>query len=319
MFHSLFENEPEDGKILSSFVAQNADESKARANNYVLSSVGSVDDAVYKGYETKKLSGRRGPRHSSTFPAKLHKILSCLEFRHIITWTSNGFAWRVLQPKLFEETIMPKYFAQQSKYSSFTRQVNGWGFKRITQGIDRNCYCHPLFKANMPHLTTRMTRLSVSTSKRIFEKSMKKSPTENEVENSQAHTLSGPGVQISQGREYSQRSNFDSQFFQDTHQNKYYYNTQEHPQVLRSNGSSYGDHYYDSISYQKCVYDGTCQHSYHDTYHFCRHDCYDCYRSSQASIHRQGLHIECQDKTFNEADQCEYHQADYHRSDEKHC
>ena len=68
----------------------------------------------------KESSTRRGPSLSSTFPAKLHKILSIPELSHIISWMPHGRSWRVLQPKLFEEKVMPKYFAHQSKYASFT-------------------------------------------------------------------------------------------------------------------------------------------------------------------------------------------------------
>jgi len=117
-------------------------------------------------HEAKESTTRRGPSPASTFPAKLHAILSCLDLHHIITWMPHGCAWRILKPKLFAETVMPKYFTHQSKYSSFTRQVNGWGFKRITHGPDRNSYYHKLFVRDMPHLTRRMTRLSSSAMKK---------------------------------------------------------------------------------------------------------------------------------------------------------
>jgi HSF-type DNA-binding. len=49
---------------------------------------------------------------------------------------------------------------QISKFESFTRQVNGWGFKRITQGPDINSYYHELFLRGMPHLIQWMKRVS---------------------------------------------------------------------------------------------------------------------------------------------------------------
>ena len=110
-------------------------------------------------------SRRRGPSPSSTFPAKLFKILSDPENSHIITWMPHGRSWRMLQPTLFSEKVAPKYFSHQSKYSSFMRQVNGWGFKRITRGPDRNSYYHELFIRDEPQLARTMSRRSSGSDK----------------------------------------------------------------------------------------------------------------------------------------------------------
>ena len=74
-----------------------------------------------------------------TFPVKLHMILSNPEFQDIIAWLPHGRSWRILQQKAFEERVIPLYF-RHGRYSSFARQVNGWGFKRITHGSDYNSY-----------------------------------------------------------------------------------------------------------------------------------------------------------------------------------
>jgi len=94
----------------------------------------------------------------STFPPKLHKLLSNPEFSHIIGWMPHGRSWRVFEPDIFSKYVLPKYFSQQSKYSSFMRQVNGWGFKRITRGPDRNSYYHKLFVRDNPELAPTMSR-----------------------------------------------------------------------------------------------------------------------------------------------------------------
>jgi len=114
---------------------------------------------------TTTTSRRRGPSPSSTFPAKLFKILSDPENSHIITWMPHGRSWRMLQPTLFSEKVAPKYFSHQSKYSSFMRQVNGWGFKRITRGPDRNSYYHELFIRDEPQLARTMSRRSSGSDK----------------------------------------------------------------------------------------------------------------------------------------------------------
>jgi hypothetical protein len=76
-----------------------------------------------------------------TFPVKLHMILSNPEYQDIISWLPHGRSWRILQQKAFEERVIPLYF-RHGRYSSFARQVNGWGFRRITHGSDYNSYYH---------------------------------------------------------------------------------------------------------------------------------------------------------------------------------
>mmetsp|Transcript_20243 Transcript_20243/g.31273 ORF Transcript_20243/g.31273 Transcript_20243/m.31273 type:complete len:550 (-) Transcript_20243:258-1907(-) len=95
------------------------------------------------------------------FPVKLHRILSNTEFQEYITWLPHGRSWRVLKPKAFEEKVIPLYF-RHAKYASFMRQVNGWGFKRMTQGPDHNSYYHEMFLRGLPNLCIKMQRPSRS-------------------------------------------------------------------------------------------------------------------------------------------------------------
>ena len=103
-----------------------------------------------------KKKGSRGSREPN-FPVKLHTILSRPEFSDMICWMPHGRSWRVLRPKAFEERVIPLYF-RHSQYSSFARQVNGWGFHRITQGPDYNSYYHELFLRGRVYLCKRMRR-----------------------------------------------------------------------------------------------------------------------------------------------------------------
>eukprot|EP00563_Minutocellus_polymorphus_P000783 CAMPEP_0181027378 /NCGR_PEP_ID=MMETSP1070-20121207/4134_1 /TAXON_ID=265543 /ORGANISM="Minutocellus polymorphus, Strain NH13" /LENGTH=411 /DNA_ID=CAMNT_0023104619 /DNA_START=77 /DNA_END=1312 /DNA_ORIENTATION=+ len=101
-----------------------------------------------------------GPgKKEPTFIAKLHSILSNPAFEDIVSWLPHGRAWRVHQRRAFEEQVIPLYF-RHGKYSSFMRQVNGWGFQRIYQGPDYNGYYHELFLRGMPHLANKMRRPS---------------------------------------------------------------------------------------------------------------------------------------------------------------
>jgi len=56
-------------------------------------------------------------------------------------------------------------FFEHAKFSSFVRQANGWGFRRLTQGKDRNSYYHEQFLRGLPHLCKTMKRPGVNQKK----------------------------------------------------------------------------------------------------------------------------------------------------------
>ena len=56
--------------------------------------------------------------------------------------------------------IIPRYF-RQSKLTSFQRQVNLYGFRRLTAGTDRGAYYHELFLRGRPDLYKRLVRIRV--------------------------------------------------------------------------------------------------------------------------------------------------------------
>ena len=96
-----------------------------------------------------------------SFPAKLHAILERTDIADIVSWMPHGRAWRVHKPKAFESRVIPMFFVQ-CKYSSFIRQANGWGFRRITKGLDRNAYYHEFFLRGRSHLCRKMRRPATS-------------------------------------------------------------------------------------------------------------------------------------------------------------
>lgn len=97
------------------------------------------------------------------FPIKLHKMLEgngANGMEHIASWQPHGRCFVVHNQQDFVDLVMPQYF-QQSKYPSFQRQLNLYGFKRITKGPDRNGYHHPNFLRGRPELTDAMARIKV--------------------------------------------------------------------------------------------------------------------------------------------------------------
>lgn len=119
----------------------------------------------YRDYSEEKdpdpLSPLTPPGRVPNFPAKMHAILSRGELSEIVSWMPHGRAWRVLKPREFEVKVVPLFF-EHAKFSSFIRQANGWGFRRITQGRDRNCYYHELFLRGLPFLCKMMKRPAVA-------------------------------------------------------------------------------------------------------------------------------------------------------------
>lgn len=78
----------------------------------------------------------------------------------IVSWLPHGRAFIVKKPKEFTSKIMPKYF-NQTKLTSFQRQLNLYGFRRITHGTDSGAYFHELFLRGRPQLCMRMKRQKI--------------------------------------------------------------------------------------------------------------------------------------------------------------
>ncbi|KAL7546041.1 hypothetical protein ACHAWF_009386, partial [Thalassiosira exigua] len=109
--------------------------------------------------EAKK--SRRGANGVVTpFPGKLLEVLDRGDLCDMIGWMEHGRAFIVKNPRLFAERVLPRFF-RQTKYLSFTRQLNLWGFKRITRGADAGAYYHELFLPGRHHLPSRMRRIKI--------------------------------------------------------------------------------------------------------------------------------------------------------------
>eukprot|EP00581_Thalassiosira_minuscula_P014363 CAMPEP_0183729642 /NCGR_PEP_ID=MMETSP0737-20130205/30800_1 /TAXON_ID=385413 /ORGANISM="Thalassiosira miniscula, Strain CCMP1093" /LENGTH=435 /DNA_ID=CAMNT_0025961881 /DNA_START=405 /DNA_END=1712 /DNA_ORIENTATION=- len=108
---------------------------------------------------------RKGPRGGVTipFPTKLHAMLSKAEqegFSDVVSWQPHGRCFLVHKPKEFVSEVMPLYF-RQSKLTSFQRQLNLYGFSRITTGRDRGGYYHEFFLKQRLFLCQKMSRMRI--------------------------------------------------------------------------------------------------------------------------------------------------------------
>jgi hypothetical protein len=99
---------------------------------------------------------------SESFPMKVFRMLQDTEdqgLTDIASFFSHGRAFGVHDEDRFVKEILPKYF-NQTKLSSFTRQLALWGFLRIRIGhdIDGGFY-HDLFLNGRPDLCVYMKRV----------------------------------------------------------------------------------------------------------------------------------------------------------------
>lgn len=95
------------------------------------------------------------------FPWKLYDMLHTAEKRneeHIISWIRDGKAFKVHNRDLFIEKYMKKMF-NQTKYKSFQRQLNLWGFERVQNGPDKGSYFHTLFIKGRRECCQQLTRV----------------------------------------------------------------------------------------------------------------------------------------------------------------
>lgn len=87
---------------------------------------------------------KRG-RQIRTFPMKLMQILDDKEISpEIVSWSPHGRSFSVHKPGVFEKIVLPK-FIKKIQYTSFTRQLQLWGFRRINAPrTDDGAYFHPV-------------------------------------------------------------------------------------------------------------------------------------------------------------------------------
>ena len=79
----------------------------------------------------QKKGGKRGPRGGiyDPFPVQFHRMLDMIRDEgqeDVVSWLSHGRAFKIHQPKVFAASIMVRFF-NQSKYTSFQRQLNLYG------------------------------------------------------------------------------------------------------------------------------------------------------------------------------------------------
>ena len=114
-------------------------------------------------FSTPKM--RKDRRTTASFPVKLIRMLTEVEKcgqQSIVTWNPDGRTLQVLSHKKFVSEILPNYF-KQSKYTSFQRQLNFYGFQRVNHGPLEGSYGHPKFVRGNEEQVKHMSRLGKNT------------------------------------------------------------------------------------------------------------------------------------------------------------
>jgi hypothetical protein len=133
------------------------------------------------------------------FPWKLHQMLDTVEregLQSIVSWQPHGKSFLVHRPADFTSLILPRYvrtygrtvldffacffipsnsrrfscifcfsFFTQTKYASFQRQLNMYGFHRFSHGKDKGAYFHSCMVRGQPQLVRGMVRCKIKGTK----------------------------------------------------------------------------------------------------------------------------------------------------------
>mmetsp|Transcript_704 Transcript_704/g.879 ORF Transcript_704/g.879 Transcript_704/m.879 type:complete len:252 (+) Transcript_704:126-881(+) len=108
-------------------------------------------------------TGKRGVPQQ--FPRRLYEMLQSedelrntdTEHKSIITWSDSGRAFRIHNVSLFASQVLPKYF-RTSKFSSFQRNLNLYGFSKVRRGPDTDMYAHPAFVRGQPQSLSQLRK-----------------------------------------------------------------------------------------------------------------------------------------------------------------
>ena len=92
------------------------------------------------------------------FLIALRRLL-CSNHCDIIRWSSCGLCVEVLNVQALVETLLPQYGFRQSKWTSFQRRLNTFGFRKRSRGVtDLISYYNTFFCRGRPEDMRRIVR-----------------------------------------------------------------------------------------------------------------------------------------------------------------
>ena len=146
----------------ASYGGKNGGRAIDTANNHIgLVSSSASSEATGVAAAAAAAAAAASGERPNQFPWKLYDMLDTAEARneeHVISWIRDGTAFKVHNRPVFMDEYMKKMF-NQTKYKSFQRQLNLWGFERFQHGPDKGAYYHPLFVKGNRDCCSLLTRV----------------------------------------------------------------------------------------------------------------------------------------------------------------
>ena len=133
---------------------------RAIKNNTIVTAAASKTGKTMTTTNKKRKQGMLNKFLSKTY----HMIDQCDP--SIASWSNGGDSFTVHDIKTFEKEVLPKYF-NHSHFTSFTRQLNFYGFQKVRNDWDLQTktatnnsvrFCHEYFKQGEPDLLHNITR-----------------------------------------------------------------------------------------------------------------------------------------------------------------
>ncbi|KAL3787857.1 hypothetical protein HJC23_000399 [Cyclotella cryptica] len=95
-----------------------------------------------------EIKDEQGTPAQLLFFRQLHSMITNESSNDCIKWLSDNKGFVIPDKEAFCSKVLPRYFGK-AKYSSFTRRLKRWGFRRITKGAHSGAYYHDAFHCNM--------------------------------------------------------------------------------------------------------------------------------------------------------------------------
>lgn len=107
----------------------------------------SNDDDRIEGYVVPPSKDTNG--FAKTFPQRLMDMISYKGSEGIIAWTKEGNAFTINDEDQLSKILLPLFF-KKTKFLSFIRKINRWGFKRFLTGENTGAFYHEFFLRDQP-------------------------------------------------------------------------------------------------------------------------------------------------------------------------
>ncbi|EED94380.1 predicted protein [Thalassiosira pseudonana CCMP1335] len=141
----------------------------------------SSDDTSVLGEFQYPRTGKRGVPQQ--FPRKLYDMLEIesegqSESTCCVHWAASGSGFKIANVAKFSEVVLPKYF-KTSKFSSFQRNLNLYGFVKNRRGPEVDVYSNAKFNRGDLDMLSHLTKRKPTESKKMQEQKSLSSPQNN--------------------------------------------------------------------------------------------------------------------------------------------